>query len=48
MIGGLSVKMEGVSKPEISFKNSNGGILILQYKPDKPGIFDTKNLVNSF
>jgi len=37
VIGGLSVKMEGVSKPEISFKNSSGGILILQYKPDKPG-----------
>ncbi|RWS25249.1 Cheerio / Filamin-A/C -like protein, partial [Leptotrombidium deliense] len=37
IIGGLSVSMEGPAKPEINFKNSNGGVLILQYKPSVPG-----------
>ncbi|RWS17759.1 Cheerio / Filamin-A/C -like protein [Dinothrombium tinctorium] len=37
IIGGLGVSMEGPAKPEISFKNTEGGILILQYKPSTPG-----------
>lgn len=37
IIGGLNVSMEGPAKPEINFKNTSGGILILQYKPTQPG-----------
>ena len=37
IIGGLNVSMEGPAKPEISFKNTSGGILVLQYKPTTVG-----------
>jgi len=37
IIGGLNVSMEGPAKPEINFKNTSGGILILQYKPSAVG-----------
>lgn len=37
IVGGINVSMEGPSKPELTFKNSEPGILVLQYIPPSPG-----------
>lgn len=35
--GGLSIAMEGPSKPEVSFEDNKDGTLKVKYKPQKAG-----------